>query len=120
MSDGWPIDIVEAARLLHCGVRGLKDHCRAVGIGRRSGRTIIFSQSDFDALYRSLPCSGFTSDPETPSGISAEPSEAAVATKLRARKTALLQRRQGRSGKRSYLKKRSSESVVPFPSNGSR
>ncbi len=116
IDEAWPITIERAAEKLHRGVRGLKAHCRKYGLGRRSGRTILFDERDFDALYRSLPCPSNSSSVTAPS-TSGEPSEASVATKLRARATARRQRRSGRSGKRNYSKNPSSANVLSFPSN---
>ncbi len=51
----WPITIKRAAAKLHRGARGLRRQCRIHGIGKRSGRAIIFDEVDFARLYESLP-----------------------------------------------------------------
>ena len=51
------------------------DTARKHGIGRKMGRSVIFSMSDCDRLYEVLPCPSSSSvAPSRPTGSSAGPS----------------------------------------------
>jgi hypothetical protein len=61
---------------------------RKYGIGRKMGRTIIFSREDIQHLYEVLPCpSGSCAAPNHPTGSSAVPSGAAALKKALAHLT---------------------------------
>jgi hypothetical protein len=51
----WPIDMKEAAGKLHCSVRWLQEHLRKHPVGRKAGRSRLFTKGDFISLVDSLP-----------------------------------------------------------------
>src|SRR5665213_796449 len=119
MEAAWPITIEQAALRLHVkSLRGLKERCRAHGLGRLVGRTIIFDEAEFQTLYRSLPCPSSSSAVKAgPTSMSAAPSEASVASRLQALLTKPPRKRTVRSARRNYTKSPSTESAPSSPSS---
>jgi len=86
---------------------------RKLGIGRKLGRTIVFSQQDIERLYEELPClSGSSAAPIRPAGSSAGLS--AEAASRRARKLLMMDAQPAKgSPKKSVRGTRSRSSSKP-------
>ena len=50
----WPITLQEAAKKIHASERWLRGHLKMNPSGRKSGRRIIFTESDYQELLSSL------------------------------------------------------------------
>ena len=50
----WPITLQEAAKMLHASQRWLREHLKMHPCGRKAGRRIIFTESDYQELLSSL------------------------------------------------------------------
>src|SRR5262249_27095060 len=75
---------------------------RKHGVGRKMGRSIIFSPQDVQHLYEVLPCpSGSCAAPSHPTGSSGAPSGESALKKVLGRLSAASPRRSGRSARPS-------------------
>ena len=115
----WPITAEQIAERWHCGVRKVKRLAKANGIGRRSSRTLLFNRDEYEQLYESLPqCRSVSSSAKgRKTSTSGALSEARLSLKVRALLTGNKPNSSARSGKRNYMKPRSSARVLSFPSS---
>jgi hypothetical protein len=113
----WPI-IKTAKMLVAEGIvpwpeRKLVEMVKKYGVGRKEGRTYIFTPSDIVALLERLPCPSPSNDDTVPqTGTSAGPSGASALTKALALATAKPPRKSVRSVKPNCSSDRST--VIPL------
>ena len=111
MSDpAFPWPFAYAARRLHVKRRTLNELCKkiesdhpGIRIRRFVGRECILTQSDWEMLLESLPCSKSSNDPEARTCTSAAPSEASLSMKAQRLLNEGSPRKSGSKGKRKSL-----------------
>lgn len=126
MTEQPEIELCEALAVLKVGRTFLLEHLKTHAYYRRAGRRYVFSAEHIEALKLSIheaseskrgsQCRSRSKNAGA-SGMSGARSEAKVSSKLRALLNATKPNSAGRSGKRSYMKDRSSAGVLPFPSS---
>jgi len=118
MSTAWPI-LKTASELVEEGIvpggeRTLLDLAKRHQVGRKWGRTYVFTPEDIRTLLASLPCPSSSQDElDHPTTTSAALSEDAALRKARALATKKRPTRSGSNAKRKSFSDRST--VTPFP-----